>query len=439
MLGGLRPSAAYVVETSEGLVLIDSGLAADAADVKSEMAGLGLDWRKTSAILLTHAHGDHCGGAEHLRAATGARVFAGRGDAEVLKAGGPREAFFSIFYNPDANVHPTSVDVELEGDEAIEFGEVRFRALGTPGHTPGSICYLMERAGLRVLFAGDVILMLLGDLNPRSQVRKPLGTYSAYLPPHYRGNPESYLETLKALRNLRAPDLVLPGHPGADPTPQSPRFSQARWHALLDGGIRDMQILIARLAADGSDFLDGNPKRLLPGVYYLGEFRGAAVYGFFASSRFFLVDAPGGPGLRKWVSSRLEQLGEKPVTPTAVLLTSCDALATAGLEDILADGQVVVVAASAGIEGLRKSHPAAHVDRCKRRTSQRKAGLMRRSYHCAAAELRPSPTLCDCTARTSCFPGAFRFSPRQKWNASSCVRSRSRERQRSTTCWPSVA
>ena len=88
------------------------------------MAGLGLDWRKICAILLTHAHGDHCGGAEHLRAATGAGVFAGASDAEVIKAGGPREAFFSIFYNPDANVHPTTVDVELEGDEMIEFGGV---------------------------------------------------------------------------------------------------------------------------------------------------------------------------------------------------------------------------------------------------------------------------------------------------------------------------
>ena len=62
LLGGLSPSAAYVLETTAGLVLIDSGLDADAERLKSEMATLKLDWRKIVAILLTHCHGDHCGG-----------------------------------------------------------------------------------------------------------------------------------------------------------------------------------------------------------------------------------------------------------------------------------------------------------------------------------------------------------------------------------------
>ena len=117
-----------------------------------------------------------------MRAATGARVFAGLGDAAVLRAGGPREAVFSTFYRPNDQPHPTTVDVELKGGESIAFGDVTFHALAMPGHTPGSICYLMERSKLRgALFAGDVILMLAGDEKPHSQKRKPLGTYSAYL------------------------------------------------------------------------------------------------------------------------------------------------------------------------------------------------------------------------------------------------------------------
>src|SRR5947209_1281451 len=70
LLGGLAPAAAYVVETSDGLVLIDAGLDRDAGLLKREMATLGLDWRRVRAIFLTHVHGDHCGGAEHLRTAT---------------------------------------------------------------------------------------------------------------------------------------------------------------------------------------------------------------------------------------------------------------------------------------------------------------------------------------------------------------------------------
>ena len=216
LLGGLSPSAAYVVETSEGLILVDSGLDPDAGPLKSQMAELGLDWRRVRAILLTHVHGDHTGGAEALRAATGAKVYAGAGDAAVLRAGGPREAFFSTFSMPDQTPHPTAVDVELRGGETIAVGDVRIQAIAAPGHTPGSVCYLVERQGLRALFAGDVIMMLRGDEPPRTELGKPLGTYSAYLPPRYRGDASESLASLRHLRWLPVPDLVLPGHPAAD-------------------------------------------------------------------------------------------------------------------------------------------------------------------------------------------------------------------------------
>jgi glyoxylase-like metal-dependent hydrolase (beta-lactamase superfamily II) len=361
LLGGLEPAAAYVVETSVGLVLVDSGLEADATRLKAQIATLGLDWRHVRAVLLTHAHGDHCGGSEHMRTILGAKVYAGQGDAAVLRAGGPREAFFSTFSLPDNNPHATAVDVELVGDESIVFGDVRFRALAMPGHTPGSICYLMEHADRHALFTGDVISMLRGDESSHAPEGKPVGTYSAYLPPRYRGDARAYLSSLRALRLLRVPDLILPGHPRADIAPESPRLSQQRWEELLEGGIRDMETLLARFEVDGANFLDGNPKRLLPDLYYLGDFQGAAVYGFFASSKFFLVDAPGGPGLLDMVTTRLKRLGLKPMEPTAVLLTSCGAEATAGLKAMVEKYHVQVVASSSGLESVRKSCPVGTV------------------------------------------------------------------------------
>ena len=335
ILGALEPSAAYAVETSEGIVLVDSGLRSDASLLKSQIASLGLDWRQVRAILLTHAHGDHTGGAARLRAETGAKVYAGEGDAGVLRAGGPREAIFSAFSLPEGDLHPTTIDVALRGGESIAFGDVRFRVLATPGHTPGSICYLMEQADLRALFAGDVISMLVGDEKSHLRISKPLGTYSAYLPPRFRGDAKTYLASLRALRALPVPDLVLPGHPRADPTPQEPRLSRERWEAILDQGIAEMAALVARHEADGADFLDGEAKLLLPDLYYLGDFQGHAVYGFFVKSRFFLVDAPGGPGLLPFLESRLEQFGRRGVKPAAVLLTSCDVASVGGLRDLV--------------------------------------------------------------------------------------------------------
>ena len=84
---------------------------------------------------------------------------------------------------PDHSPYPTTVDIELKGGEMIAFGNVRLQVLDTPGHTLGSTCYLIERAGLRVFFAGDVIVRL-GD--------KPLDTNTTYMAPRYRGDAKSY-------------------------------------------------------------------------------------------------------------------------------------------------------------------------------------------------------------------------------------------------------
>ncbi len=244
LIGNLGPAAAYVVETSEeGLVLIDSGLDSDAQLLKSEMAKLNLDWKRLHAIFLTHVHGDHSGGAEQLRADTGAKVYAGQADVDVLRAGESRDAFFGTFQMPNYSPHPTTVDVELEGAETLAFGNVRMQVLDTPGHSLGSTCYLIERAGLRVLFAGDVIVRL-GE--------KPLGTYTTYMEPRYRGDAKSFLASLQKLRAIPVPDLVLPGHPRAARTPQSPRLTPQQWAAILDEGIREMEQLVTSGAADGA-------------------------------------------------------------------------------------------------------------------------------------------------------------------------------------------
>jgi glyoxylase-like metal-dependent hydrolase (beta-lactamase superfamily II) len=360
LLGGLGPSSAYVIETSEGLVLVDSGRERDLDELKSEMAALDLDWQKVCAILLTHAHADHTGGAESLRGSTGAKVYAGRGDAGVLRAGGPREAFFSNYYLPGDQPHRTTVDVELVGGETLTFGDARIRVLATPGHTPGSTCYLLEKGPIRALFMGDVLSRLVGDEKCRLEAYKPLGTYSAYLAPRFRGDARAYLESLRALRAIPVPDLVLPGHPRGDPSPENPRLTQARWEAIIDGGIHDMTALAAHHAADGADFLDGSPLRLLADLYYLGDFHGTAVYGFFAA-RFFLVDAPGGPGLVDFINERQRALGLKPTPPSVVLLTACGPDETAGLAELVEHCHPEVFVAPGGAQRIRKLCPAGTV------------------------------------------------------------------------------
>ncbi len=347
MIRGLGPSAAYAVETSEGTILVDAGLEAAASTLKSELANLLIDYRTIKAVFLTHVHGDHTGGAEAIRRATGAKTYAGKGDADVLRAGGPREAFFSAFYMPNHAPHPTPIDVELVGGEDLVFGDTHIVAVGTPGHTPGSICYLLERGGHRILFSGDVIMHL--------SEHKPLGTYSTYLAPKHRGDAKTYLETIKSLRSMQSPDLVLPGHPPPGPRPNLATMTPGRWTAIMDEGIQDMEILLARFAADGKDFLDGEPKRLLSDLVYLGDSAGVATYAFVEEGRLILVDAPDSAD---GVAERLVRLGITPAAPSLVLLTSNEPAHLAGLKSIVDRWHCRVVAAPTTTEAARASCPS---------------------------------------------------------------------------------
>ncbi len=351
LLGLSAPGAAYAVETPDGLVLVDSGLEADAATVTRQLRRLRLDVARVRAILLTHVHGDHSLGAARLRELSGAKVYAGRADCAPLRKGGPREAFFSTFHVPGVDPHATAVDVELAGGETIEVGDARFEVLATPGHTPGSVCYLLERNGRRALFTGDVIQSL------SLATEGALGTYAAYLPPLYRGSARDYLASLRRLRALPLPDLVLPGHPRMDAVPQSPRLTEEHWHALLDRGTRDMEQLLARYDADGEDFLDGSPRELLPGLHSLGDLGGAAVYCLASRAGLFLFDAPGGGALVGFLRERFRGLGWEGRKPTAVLLTSTDEAATSGLAALVKETGCRVVAPKAGLDVVRAVCP----------------------------------------------------------------------------------
>jgi len=341
-LGAMSLSTVYVIETSAGLVLVDAGLTEDHGLLIRQLGDLGLDPNQVRAILLTHAHGDHSLGAMPIKRKTGARIHAGRGDALVLRDGGPLEAVFSTHEMSGYEIHATDVDVELTGDEMLVFGDTRIEVLATPGHTPGSVSYVLNRGGSRIFFAGDTVMTSL-----------KLGTYSAYLAPRYRGDAWAYLATLRRLSVLPIPDILLPGHPRDVKVPQDARIPPAQWSSMLEHGIQELEVLIKKYETDGADFLDGEPKELLPGLHYLGDIDGSAVYGLSTGSQLLLFDAPGGPGFPAWLDSRLQSLGLGSRSVTAVLLTTCGREATSGLTALVEKTQCQVVTSASGGAALR--------------------------------------------------------------------------------------
>lgn len=350
LLGRSSPAAVYLVETSEGLVLIDSGLESDASSVKQQVAELGLKLENLKAILLTHVHADHSLGAAHLRSLTHAKVYSGRADAEKLRAADSREAFLSTFEMP-ISLHATPVDIELIGGEVIAFAETRFSVIATPGHTPGGVCYLLERGGLRVLFTGDVVQ------NLSRPSRGMMGTYIARLPPGFGGNATDYLETLRQLRAMPLPDLILPGHPQMDEIPQNPHLTDSKWKALLDVGISELQLVAARHEVDGANFLDGTPRGLLKGLDYLGNIGSLGLYCLTTSEGLVLVDAPGEGSLVDVVSERLRKLEKSPQPIVAILMTSAASEASSGLAEVVRQTKCRVVVPKAALDIFRQRFP----------------------------------------------------------------------------------
>lgn len=103
---------------------------------------------KLLAILNTHAHADHIGAVDFLRNKTGARFYIHKADASMLA---DSTLNLSAFMGRPVVTRPA--DVLLHDGEVLNFDDIKFTVLHTPGHSPGGVCYLMEDR----IFSGDTL------------------------------------------------------------------------------------------------------------------------------------------------------------------------------------------------------------------------------------------------------------------------------------------
>jgi glyoxylase-like metal-dependent hydrolase (beta-lactamase superfamily II) len=198
-LHGTRGSNVYLVEADDGqLALVDTGFASSAKAILEEVRAHS---GQLAAILLTHRHTDHSGAAAAVREATGARIVAGRADCVeqegqlfLRSAVGRSHVGRSLVSKLRRRRTRPPVKVDLASESA---GEVLpgIRMVPAPGHTPGSVCFVVNRLG--AAFVGDLVISHEGAL-----------TRSMRIANH---NDEQYLETLRQFGSL-APGMGLPGH-----------------------------------------------------------------------------------------------------------------------------------------------------------------------------------------------------------------------------------
>ncbi len=192
---GPKDITSLLVTTPSGHVLIDGGLEESAPIVAANIRKLGFRVEDVKILLSTHAHTDHAGGLAALKAASGARLFAGAADVELLRRGGRGDFAFG-----DTLPFPAvEADVAVRDGQETELGGIRFRAIATPGHTKGctSWAFAIDDGGVE-----RQVLMIGGTTAPN---------YRLVGNPGYPAIADDFERTFRTLRAQRA-DLVFEGH-----------------------------------------------------------------------------------------------------------------------------------------------------------------------------------------------------------------------------------
>ena len=128
---GGKLHSSWALTTKEGIILIDTIYPYNSEElIIGGMKKLGLDPKNIKYVLISHAHGDHIGGAEMLQSRYGVRVV----------MGGPDWDWVEKYPNRYKTMAPKRDIVATDGMK-ITLGETTVTIWLTPGHTPGTLSY----------------------------------------------------------------------------------------------------------------------------------------------------------------------------------------------------------------------------------------------------------------------------------------------------------
>ena len=133
----------YMILTNKTAIVIDPGFE---SQVVEDFLLDNAD--KERLILLTHAHFDHIGGAVSLRDNTDTEIAIGEKENFALSDGD-----VNLSNRFHAHLEPFSADILLKDQEEFAIGDIKIKVINTPGHTVGSVCFLIDD----ILFSGDTL------------------------------------------------------------------------------------------------------------------------------------------------------------------------------------------------------------------------------------------------------------------------------------------
>ncbi len=138
---GTHPASTHLIDTDDGLIVIDPGYPQSLYIVIDNIHSLGFDVKDIKYIICTHGHYDHLGAAKALAELTGAKTFIGKEDREyangTLDLTWARELGFEYreAFEPD---------VLISDGDIIELGNTKILVKDAPGHTPGTKAFFFD-------------------------------------------------------------------------------------------------------------------------------------------------------------------------------------------------------------------------------------------------------------------------------------------------------
>ncbi|MBE3556027.1 MAG: MBL fold metallo-hydrolase [Firmicutes bacterium] len=169
-IDGIRHSSAYLLSGEGRWVVVDTGMKGHAKAILSFAQQLGLGLSGLKAILLTHRHMDHAGSVAPLLAQVpAAALYVHPADAPFVASGqvGPQQgwmaALFRIF-GTFTRIPPVEESRPLQDGQILELAGWTLRVLHVPGHTAGSVAFLVTQLG--ALISGDAIVTRRGRAAP---------------------------------------------------------------------------------------------------------------------------------------------------------------------------------------------------------------------------------------------------------------------------------
>jgi len=150
----VEDAAVYLVRFGDKAVLIDSGCGEAHELLVDNISRVLAPDVAIEYLFLTHCHYDHTGGAQKIRQRFGCKIVAHEQDAVYLE-NGDNQVTAATWY--DAQMTPLKIDrIIKDKTQTFQIGKGRVTAHHCPGHSPGSVVYLVTFGPVKVLFGQDV-------------------------------------------------------------------------------------------------------------------------------------------------------------------------------------------------------------------------------------------------------------------------------------------